>query len=585
MSLFAPNTARSSLGFCILALNFCLSIPSTSAEESNISNCFSRYKAGILQENLSFLSGDRELDRWVEQSDKLSPYAIPINLKSKKNVWLLHKGMRDPYTLKFEVVYSDGEKTKEISYVLSQNKSVEAFFALKLETTSTRFGTNRQEKISISQSWDIDQSCIPTATGASVTRVEHKNGQLTLHNQSFSQGGQIPSKTTNAKVNDPKDGELIIKYLEKLNNSDDLTRFASKYQGKTLYFPGTPEVHFLSMNDFKRVPDTVHWDPILNRDNNFSGIQYKINVGYYSLESAVRFSSGSPFGYSSDPDGEEEWRIPEEFWSRGEIKSLKHESSISFEKSKRVPPGEEVKVISVNSALPITFSNLNPYWQVLPSIGSSTIGADGKQSFNILLSLKTPIFFSKMKATPLWRASSSRPYVQDSAYVQSNIPEIQAMAREAMADLPAKAGAPLIAASIVKVLKKYFTYDYRRLETDGKIEEMTTSELVRLKSGTCQNFSVLFAAIARSLGIPTRIIAGLMIGERSSEWHAWNELEVSPGLWLPIEPQAYPAIFRPNNYLPVVVEDQDSYSTPEIQTTMQNLKPEVTLVFTQPFKF
>ena len=52
--------------------------------------------------------------------------------------------------------------------------------------------------------------------------------------------------------------------------------------------------------------------------------------------------------------------------------------------------------------------------------------------------------------------------------------------------------------------------------------------------GDCNEHSTLFAALARSLGIPAKICAGLVYQDDGFYYHAWNEVFVN-GRWYPID--------------------------------------------------
>ncbi|MEK6923609.1 MAG: transglutaminase-like domain-containing protein [Candidatus Micrarchaeota archaeon] len=58
-------------------------------------------------------------------------------------------------------------------------------------------------------------------------------------------------------------------------------------------------------------------------------------------------------------------------------------------------------------------------------------------------------------------------------------------------------------------------------------------------AGTCDEYSHLFAALARSLGIPTKFVAGFVCSgdcDEPSNWgaHAWNEV-LANGSWVPVD--------------------------------------------------
>lgn len=66
----------------------------------------------------------------------------------------------------------------------------------------------------------------------------------------------------------------------------------------------------------------------------------------------------------------------------------------------------------------------------------------------------------------------------------------------------------------------------------------TVSALDTLKSGEgeCQAHANLYAALARAVGIPTKVISGLVYSEEFDGfmYHAWNEVYI--GQWVPVDP-------------------------------------------------
>lgn len=104
----------------------------------------------------------------------------------------------------------------------------------------------------------------------------------------------------------------------------------------------------------------------------------------------------------------------------------------------------------------------------------------------------------------------------------------------------------------VKKLLYYFKQQkFKYTLSPGKINDadkidyfMTTS-----KKGFCQFYASAFAVMARSVGIPTRIIMGFQGGELSdddnvltvkySDAHAWDEVYVDGHGWIRVDPTSY----------------------------------------------
>jgi len=76
---------------------------------------------------------------------------------------------------------------------------------------------------------------------------------------------------------------------------------------------------------------------------------------------------------------------------------------------------------------------------------------------------------------------------------------------------------------------KYMTFDknywYRRSPRD----------LIKLRRGTCTNFSILYVAMCRSMGIPARLVRDNSI---TSATHAWSEVYVEGYGWIHADPSA-----------------------------------------------
>jgi len=83
-----------------------------------------------------------------------------------------------------------------------------------------------------------------------------------------------------------------------------------------------------------------------------------------------------------------------------------------------------------------------------------------------------------------------------------------------------------------------FEYSPSTTRVDSRIDEA-----LRARRGVCQDFSHIFIALARHLGIPTRYVSGYLFGDESASdrstegaTHAWAEA-LMPGLgWVGFDP-------------------------------------------------
>jgi transglutaminase-like putative cysteine protease len=75
---------------------------------------------------------------------------------------------------------------------------------------------------------------------------------------------------------------------------------------------------------------------------------------------------------------------------------------------------------------------------------------------------------------------------------------------------------------------------YHNLDKRPTLSIPNALAVYELRAGDCNEHSVLFAALARAAGIPTRIAVGLLYTEDRFFYHAWNEVYV--GEWIAVDP-------------------------------------------------
>ncbi|MGR3177306.1 MAG: transglutaminase-like domain-containing protein [Candidatus Anammoxibacter sp.] len=88
-----------------------------------------------------------------------------------------------------------------------------------------------------------------------------------------------------------------------------------------------------------------------------------------------------------------------------------------------------------------------------------------------------------------------------------------------------------------KAAEKIYKWVYKNI--DKKLVD-TVSALDTLKSGEgeCQAHTNLFSALAKSAGIPTKIVLGIVYYEEFEGFmfHAWNEVYIGKGEWVSVDP-------------------------------------------------
>jgi len=121
-------------------------------------------------------------------------------------------------------------------------------------------------------------------------------------------------------------------------------------------------------------------------------------------------------------------------------------------------------------------------------------------------------------------------YLAPEPLIESDAPEIRAEAEAAVGDATApRARAERLTRHVNALLEKKPT-----------VGLPSAREVLRTKVGDCNEHTALFVAMARSLGIPSRIAVGLVHAHGAFYYHAWPEVYVeesaSRGYWLPVDP-------------------------------------------------
>ena len=128
-------------------------------------------------------------------------------------------------------------------------------------------------------------------------------------------------------------------------------------------------------------------------------------------------------------------------------------------------------------------------------------------------------------SSELGKPEPDSKYLEDSAQVQARHPLIRALARELAGDNR----------NVWQVAKDINRWVHRNLAKE-LVDTMTALDALHERRGECQSHTYLFTALVRAVGIPTRIVNGLVYSQEYSGflYHAWPEVYV--GEWRALDP-------------------------------------------------
>jgi transglutaminase-like putative cysteine protease len=122
-------------------------------------------------------------------------------------------------------------------------------------------------------------------------------------------------------------------------------------------------------------------------------------------------------------------------------------------------------------------------------------------------------------------------YRRPEPFIESDDPDILAEAERAVAGVPSDDR--LRAEHLLRHVNAL-------LEKKPTISLPSAAEVLKTRVGDCNEHSVLYVAMARALGLPARIVTGLVYLRGAFYYHAWAEVWIGKGsgrgLWLPVDP-------------------------------------------------
>ncbi len=117
--------------------------------------------------------------------------------------------------------------------------------------------------------------------------------------------------------------------------------------------------------------------------------------------------------------------------------------------------------------------------------------------------------------------SAVREYLEPSAYLNYDDPAVAKLARQAV---PEEKDPYLVADGLRKLVTKYVN------QKTLNVGFATASEVARSREGDCSEHAVLLSALARSRGLPSRVVGGLVYCDRVAEkknvfgYHMWTQV-------------------------------------------------------------
>ncbi len=125
---------------------------------------------------------------------------------------------------------------------------------------------------------------------------------------------------------------------------------------------------------------------------------------------------------------------------------------------------------------------------------------------------------------PVPLTEANREFLEPNAYIQSDAPEVQSLARQVV-------GKERDAFQAALKLERWVA---ENMKFDLGIVFAPSSEVFKNRRGTCVGYATLLATLTRAAGIPSRVVMGYVYAQGMFGGHAWTEILVGKE-WVPID--------------------------------------------------
>lgn len=220
----------------------------------------------------------------------------------------------------------------------------------------------------------------------------------------------------------------------------------------------------------------------------------------------------------------------------GMVKETK-EQALSLPEKAPAPPIDVAAAVSVSLDKPLenprTLRKLRleltspepiPFVADARQTGRQTQGANGDHTVELTIRADDIDLASALRLAAIPK-HQYRQYLVSTPYIQSADPRVRAKAKEIV-------GTEENAARAVLLIRDWVHKNMTYRADIGVLRPAV--DVYQSRTGVCRDYAILYAALARAVGIPTRIAAGLVFSGGAFYYHAWAESFV--GTWVDVDP-------------------------------------------------
>lgn len=417
------------------------------------------------------------------------------------------------------------EVSEEIETV---DESSSMLFSLARQWTISRGGVPQKK---LDYTWTFDNQCQKTLVlKKNRTYEKRANGQFVVLNR-VEERGQ-PDVVSQIVVS-----EQVIKDSQ-LSSEEILNSRARIGE----------QLEVLTEDNEKKITKTlVHLDKAPARSGFDRGIEIKflvaeISANIYRSLSNQRIESAFRVGkiVLKDKEISREEFLSLDFMSTSQIGSDLEVAGLTKDDFE----GNSLKYrVSGKGKLP-KFLNIDRYGAI-----SNVFVQNGTWSFDVtdISNTATPPSFHWNTPVDV----TDRAFIKGTHYIQPD--KVDVLATSVRAKLTTGSTRLDAAGEIARVVSNYLEFDYEQV-ADDRVTRRQTEAIMKIRKGVCQHYAAVYVSVARALGIPARIVSGILLDADGAGAHAWVEVKIDSTRWWPIEPQDDKALLARRGYLPLSVD-------------------------------
>lgn len=408
-------------------------------------------------------------------------------------------------------------QSPSLAYSLSLNdEDSAAAMNLSIEYQSA----DSNKAIDITQSFSVDNSCALTLTQTKAEIIEKQSStQFTDTLTNYYIDGGTDNKTTPFSI----------------PAGNTLSNFVSQTDLKVLaQYP---------YNWMSEVGLTVvKYSPQADGPMNVFGKSTTMNIAKIDISSDGKVIMSGTLALNAakglqsfEIEGQQSWTVSKDIWDQQVLGTSRNFNSYVVD-NLSIQNLESSSAYNLVAEKPLAYDHAAAYWSI-----KGTRQKDSSGHYQYLLIEKNP---------PITSGGTGPADLASNDTIQTHLPQVKAIAKDILAKAPTDK--QMQVQLILDYLQNHYSFD-TDMVSENVVRPLTTAEALARGKGVCQHYSVIFTAIARAVGIPTRIVAGYHLDDKAAGGHAWVEVSMTRGQWQVIEPQNDQALTTTytRQYLPV----------------------------------